>query len=934
MNAVPFAGLTSLELRDLFETGSDKLKNIISDSKLPNHIKQLIPYLQQTIPGTNYYVEDELNSYTDKLNTKFSVFHLNIRSLNCHHKELIAYLQLLNVKFDCICLSEVWITNLDLYQSIFEDYMPFFAEPINTNVGGVAMFVKNKYKICERKELKIPNSSKVKVEDLWIEITNNFGDKYIVSVVYRHPRGNIKLFTEQLENSLSKIENDRTIKHSILTGDFNIDLIKFDLNNNTNEYLNTVIKNGFIPTILLPTRVTSHTCTLIDHIFHLSRNSRMHVSSGNLMTDMSDHFANFIILHSDVKSKVTDRPKVRIFSEINKNTFRRLIGEINWESELINKNVNEAMFVFNQKLSVAYNKSFPFKRLSRKRAKDKPWITSGLKQSIKHKHLLYQKYIFDQTEENETVYKIFKNKLRTMIRKAETEYYKESFNNKTHNMKEMWKELGNLLNANKKKTSNSISKLIINNKELKNNKDIANALNEHFTTIGKNLAAKVIPQVNNSFKTYMTDPINNSLFLRPTDTNEIMKEINQLKNKTTLDFRVTLLKHAKQELVNGLVIIFNKSFQEGCFPEILKIAKVIPVHKGDVTTDPGNYRPISLLSVFDKLLEKVMLNRLLQFLNKNDILYKYQFGFRKNHATSNALTEVIDHIQSLDEGNYVFGIYIDLKKAFDTVQHQILLYKLQHYGIRGIALEWFDSYLSKRKQFVVTNGIQSDILESSDYGVPQGSVLGPILFLLFINDIHKSLDKIIIKLFADDTNCFISGNNFNQLERLAETELNKLQKWINANKLTINFDPKKSSYCIFKPKNKCLPVNFDRGLTMGTKVLKYKENTRYLGLLLDHKLTWESHIKELNKKLIKYTGIFSKIRHCLPVSCRHTVYNAFISSRLNYGSEIYTNTTKKVIQPLIVTQKKNTTNPAIQKYKDTNKQLIPRVWCFKINRYA
>ena len=317
-----------------------------------------------------------------------------------------------------------------------------------------------------------------------------------------------------------------------------------------------------------------------------------------------------------------------------------------------------------------------------------------------------------------------------------------------------------MLNLSRKNKNNSVSKLVINNNELTNDKDIANELNKHFTTIGKNLADKVIPQESNSFKTYLTDPINNSLFLRPTDTNEIINEINQMKNKSSLDIRVPLLKHVKQELADGLVIIFNKSFQEGCFPGVLKLAKVIPIHKGDETTDPTNYRPISLLSIFNKLIEKVMLNRLLKFLEKNNILYKYQFGFRKNHATTHALTEVIDYIyRSLDEGNYVFGIYIDLKKAFDTVQHQILLQKLQHYGIRGIALDWFNSYLSNRKQFVLTNGIQSDILELSNYGVPQRSVLGPILFLLFINDIHNSLDNIIIKLFADDTKCFVSGND-------------------------------------------------------------------------------------------------------------------------------------------------------------------------------
>ena len=230
----------------------------------------------------------------------------------------------------------------------------------------------------------------------------------------------------------------------------------------------------------------------------------------------------------------------------------------------------------------------------------------------------------------------------------------------------------------------------------------------------------------------------------------------------------------------------------------------------------------------------------------------------------------------MDEGKFDIGIFIDLKKAFDTVKHDILLDKLEHYGIRGITLKWFKSDLENRKQFVTTNHTKSDTYNLMDFGVPQGSVLGPLLFLIFINDMQNSLSDIIIKLFADDTNCFISGYNFSEVAKTVKNELNSLMKWITANKLTINFDPKKSRYCVFSPNNKELPANYKDGLEMEGNKLSYKEFTTYLGLIVDSKLTWELQMKELIKKIIKYCSIFTKVRHSLPKECRLALYNSFI----------------------------------------------------------
>ena len=387
-----------------------------------------------------------------------------------------------------------------------------------------------------------------------------------------------------------------------------------------------------------------------------------------------------------------------------------------------------------------------------------------------------------------------------------------------------------------------VNKLIIDGKAVYNDKQIANALNEYFSSVGNTLS-KQISNKNRSYKDYLKNPLPRSIYLTPTDEKEICTEIDKLKpKKSTLDiFNINMLKYVKDEMILGLVIIFNKSISEGIFPELLKTAKVIPIYKKDDTNFAKNYRPISLLSVFDKIIEKLVYKRVHSFLSKHNVLYKYQYGFRTNFSTTHALLDVLNYIYTaLDEGKYVFGIYIDLKKAFDTVNHNILLTKLEYYGIRGLALKWFTSYLNNRSQFVSTNGVTSNIKRLGNYGVPQGSVLGPLLFLLFINDIHTSLKHSNIKLFADDTNCFFSGNNFHSLQDTVITEVCSLQNWVNANELTINFDPDKSCYTIFKPTNKKLPDSYKDGLILHNNVLQYREHTTYLGIILDDKLYGKS----------------------------------------------------------------------------------------------
>ena len=323
----------------------------------------------------------------------------------------------------------------------------------------------------------------------------------------------------------------------------------------------------------------------------------------------------------------------------------------------------------------------------------------------------------------------------------------------------------------------------------------------------------------------------------------------------------------------------------GVFPDALKLTKVIPIHKANSKMIVSNYRPISLIPLFSKIFEKLMHKRIMDFLVKQNILSKKQYGFQKNKSTEHAILDLQSKIiDAFEKKERSCCIFLDFAKAFDTVNHSILIKKLNYYGIRGETLNWLQSYLSNRKQCVQIGNFKSDF-KNIDCGVPQGSVLGPLLFLVYINDIAESSQLLDFHLFADDTSIFYKHKDMEQIEDILNTELGKVSNWLIANKLSLNVS--KSNVLVFRSKN----ANSDKilNLKINNQSLDEKTYTKYLGIYIDHKLTWHQQTQHINSKLIKGNAILAKLGHYVPEKVMKNLYNALIQPHLNYGALIWGN---------------------------------------------
>jgi len=502
---------------------------------------------------------------------------------------------------------------------------------------------------------------------------------------------------------------------------------------------------------------------------------------------------------------------------------------------------------------------------------------------------------------NQIQYATLKRSAKSLMREAEKAYYCNKIDANKSNMKATWRILNDLAGKPQKKTIPD--KMHNYDMSYAGPEPISEAFAGFFSRVGRDISES-IADTQTSPDSYLSGDYPHSFFFEPTTEQEILTVISQMRNSSAGHdtLRPQLIKDNCLTLTKPITHIINLSLSQGVVPDALKIARITPVYKAGDITCINNYRPISVLTAISKIMEKVVCKRVTSFLDRHNVITNSQFGFRRHHSCEQPLVLATDFIRrALDDGDHVMGVFLDLRKAFDVVSHRILLSKLSHYGIRGLPLSWFNSYLSNRMQSVKIAGATSSE-KVITHGVPQGSVLGPLLFLLYINDltINTRTQNIRLFLFADDTTLLIRHRNVDDLTALTNTELAHMSKWFDTNKLSLNVD--KTKYILFTLHNNIRNTPLEIAIK-GTNIER-TSHIKFLGVTVDETLTWESHISNIASKISKSIGIIRKVAHKIPQNTRIHLYNALIVPYFTYCHIIWSTASQTRLNRLNLLQKR------------------------------
>ena len=825
----------------------------------------------------------------DLIKQNISLCHWNLNGISTNNYIKMSLLEAYNAvhDFDIICLSETFLNSEYLHDEprlCLQGYAMIRSDhPSGNKRGGVCIYYKEHIPFVNRRDITFLDECVVGE----IRLKNK---KCFITCVYRSPsqtQDEMDIFLSNYDKICSSIALEMPFI-SLVVGDFNAKSTNW-WPGGTNNFcglelfsLNNLL--GYTQLINEPTNLEPNKSpSCIDLLF---------VNQPNLIFESGVHSSLYSMCHhqiifAKISLKIYFPPpyerEVWHYNLAEAELIKRSVSNFDWKKSFHNQGVNEQVEILNNTLLNIFRNFIPHETVKCK-SKDPPWVNKEVKNALRKKNRLYRKYISggrtenDQTKLNEITVTV--SDLITSSKDAYFHRLGERLNDPTTDPKLYWSILKRFLNKIK---IPSIPPLLVNNTFITNFAEKANVFNSYFADQCSILSTNsIIPPI----ITRKTNKSLKDILFTPSDISKIINDLNPNKAHGHDNISIKMIQMCGNTIVTPLQLIFETSIKSGEFPDSWKKGNIIPVHKKECKNSLKNYRPISLLPIFGKIFEKIIYNNLFRYFDENNILTNKQSGFRNGDSCVSQLLAISHEIYKAFDGRPSFetrGIFLDMSKAFDKVWHQGLLYKLKCHGVEDKFYNILENYLFNRKQRVVLNGQSSSWL-NVNAGVPQGSVLGPLLFLIYINDLPENLTSST-KLFADDTSIFSTVFDVNRSSEALNQDLSSVKNWATQWKMSFNPDPNKQATEVLFSR-KLNPVNHPP-LYFNGALVSSSSNQKHLGLILDKKLSFRDHLNEKIQKANKGIGLIKRLYSHVPRKSLLNIYKAYIRPHLDYCDIIY-----------------------------------------------
>ena len=874
----------ALREKDLYDNNTDTFIYsslwITKQERNYKHSTKNLIHLLLLICGDIEQCPGPLQAYVNVQNflrTKgFSILHQNIRGLT-GKKDLLADI-LYNNKINILALSETFLSH-ETFTDVQIGGYSFEYKNRKSAGGGIGAYIKDGTPYTRREDLECEE-----LEMFWLELSFKNAKKFLLAVIYRPPDSSKYLSKDFVKAITEKIQTvQKENKETIIVGDINCDYSNPEDHCDIKTLFNV---NGFKQIVKKSTRITKSTSTLIDVVLTNAPETIIHTDV--ITTNLSDHEMIGAIRKKCQQKYQPRTVRSRTYKNYKAETVRNEIKNLKWEALFNCNNPTNAWYLLKDALVNVANRHAPFTMKTIK-GKPCPWLNENIKREMNYRDALNRKAQKKKTETNWLAYKRQKNLVNNLIKKAKMKHHTELLEDNATKPEQFWKCIKNLFPT-KATSDTTCTKFQVNNGEIISDKQqIANGFCNFFQKTAMKLKQSSIKLRDFIWSAPNLTQTNRNAIFKFTHVSvpEVKKHLKELKRKKSEgidEIPNCILKDCAHELAPQIAHIINLSLKSAQIPSDLKTAKITPIYKDGEKSQYTNYRPISVLPTISKILERCVYNQLIEHLESHDLISPQQFGFRKKRSTEMATVLFLDDIQkAMDSGKLTGAMFIDLSKAFDTVSHSSILDKLPKYGIVGLEKLWFTDYLFGRSMKVNYKGASSDT-KSISCGVPQGSILGPLLFLLHFNELPSLLKKCKMIMYADDTVLYYHHQDTKEIEKAISNDISIVSTWLQDNELILNLKKGKTEFMVFGTRNRLNRQHHDIDVKYQSQSINTTKTYKYLGVQLDPSLNMDQHFNNVCKKVSTRIRLLKRIRPFITDLATLRIYQALIIPAVTYCS--------------------------------------------------